>query len=82
MKERKKEKTNSLIRHFLPTVQVLSTKNAFLEIKNSIFRQNSRDTEEMLRDKIVYFEEVIKFANFFLNKNKYKIKIEREARVI
>ena len=39
-------------------VLVLSIKNVTINIKKSIFRRNIRDTEKMLKNKIVDFKEI------------------------
>ena len=54
------ERWNSLTRHFWPTVLVLSIKNVFLQIKNSIFPPNYMRYEQILRNEILYFEEIYK----------------------
>ena len=64
----KEQRTNSLTSHFQPTVLVLSIKNVFLKIKNSISLQNVWDTEKMLRKKIVHFKKINNFGvgHFFI----------------
>ena len=76
------ERMSSLIIHFWPTVLILSIKNGFLKIKNSIFPLEY--TVKMLRKKIVKFKKIYKFTDdhffiaviFFLHEWKILLKIK------
>ena len=58
------------VRHFWPTVLVLSIKNGFNKIKKSIFRPNYARYEKILRSKIVHLKKIYKFdSDHFLKKH-------------
>ena len=48
--------------HFWPMTPVLSLKNIFKKSKIQFFCQNIRDTEKMLRKKIIYFKKIYKLG--------------------
>ena len=73
-----KERMSSLTKHFLPTVLVLSVKNGFLKIKNSIFQskytrygKNFKKQNCVFKiDRQIYFRSIFDRTRFFLFNSK------------
>ena len=57
----KKWRSSSLASHFWPTVLVLSIKNCFYKIRQSIFRPNYGRYEKRLRNILVHLKQIHKF---------------------